>query len=65
MITLNSFIDSCDICFIQEHWLSNALPHKIGEISQDFVCTSVSDMVDSSILSGRPLVLVIWLIPQY
>ena len=42
MITLNSFIDSCDICFIQEHWLSNALLHKIGEISQDFVCTSVS-----------------------
>ena len=54
MITLNSFIDSCDICFIQEHWLSNALLHKIGEISQDFVCTSVSSMVDSSILSGRP-----------
>ena len=54
MITLNSFIDSCDICFIQEHWLSNALLHKIGEISQDSVCTSVSGMVDSSILSGRP-----------
>ena len=53
MITLNYFIDSCDICFIQEHWLSNALLHKIGEISQDFVCTSVSGMVDSSILSGR------------
>ena len=54
MITLNSFIDSCDICFIQEHWLSNALLHKIGEISQDFVCTSVSSMVDSSTLSCRP-----------
>ena len=54
MITLNSFIDSCDICFIQERWLSNALLHKIGEISQYFVCTSVSGMVDSSILNGIP-----------
>ena len=47
MIILNSSIDSCNICFIQEHWLSNALLHKIGEISQDYVCTSVSGTVDS------------------
>ena len=39
--------------FIQEHWLSNALLQKFDEISQDFVCTSVSDMVDFSILRGR------------
>ena len=32
MITINSFIDSCDICVIQEHWLSNAQLHQIGEI---------------------------------
>ena len=54
MFYLRTLIDSRDICFIQEDWLSNTPLHKIGEISQDFVCTSVSGMVDSPILSGRP-----------
>ena len=54
MITLNSFIDSLDICFIQEHWLTCNLLYKVGDISSDFLCVGVSGMDDSSLLIGRP-----------
>ena len=54
VITLNSFIDSLDICFIQEHWLTSNLLYKVGDISSDFLCVGVSGMDDSSLLIGRP-----------
>ena len=38
VITLNSFIDSLDICFLQEHWLTSNLLYKVGDISSDFLC---------------------------
>ena len=54
VITLNSFIDSLDICFIQGHWLTSNLLYKISDISSDFLCVGVSGMDDSSLLIGRP-----------
>ena len=51
--TLKFFIDSLDICFIQEHWLTNNL-YKVGDISFDFLYVGVSGMDDSSLLTGRP-----------
>ena len=54
VITLNSFIDSLDICFVQEHWLASNLLHKVGDVSSDFLCVGVSGMDDSCLLIGRP-----------
>ena len=54
VITLNSLIDSYDVCFVQEHWLISNRLHKIHEISSDFLSVGVSGMDDSVLLSGRP-----------
>ena len=52
--TLNNFINSLDVCSVQEHWLLNDQLHKILEISTDFLSVDVSGMDNSELLLGRP-----------
>ena len=52
--TLKNFINSLDVCFVQEHWLLNDQLHKIHEISPDFLSVGVSGMDNSEFLLGRP-----------
>ena len=48
------YIDSLDLCLVQEHWLHNDHLYKIRDISPDFLSVSVSAMDNSVLLSGRP-----------
>ena len=57
LVALKSFINSLDICFIQEHWLLNDHLHRIHEISPDFLSVSVSGINASNLLCGRPSIL--------
>ena len=52
IISLNSFVDSFDISFLQEHWLIEANLHKIGDLSSDFSFVCVSAMVAGADLGG-------------
>ena len=52
--TLKNFIDSLDLCFIQEHWLLNDHLHRINALSSDFLSVSVSGMDSSVLVCGRP-----------
>ena len=52
--TLKHFIDSLDLCFVQEHWLLNDHLHKINDISSNFLSVSVSGMINSEFVCGRP-----------
>ena len=42
--TLTHFIDSLDLCFVQEHWLLSDQLHQINNISPDILSVSVSGM---------------------
>ena len=42
--TLTHFIDSLDLCFVQEHWLLSDQLHQINNVSPDFLSVSVSGM---------------------
>ena len=53
-LTLSNYIDSLDICFIQEHWLIHDHLCRINEISSDFVSVGVSGIDSSCVLMGRP-----------
>ena len=54
-LTLSNYIDSLDICFIQEHWLIHDYLCRINEISSsDFVSVGVSGIDSSCVLMGRP-----------
>ena len=53
-LTLKKFIDSLDICFIQEHWLLNDHLYKINEVSPEFLSISVSGVDQSCLITGRP-----------
>ena len=44
LLSLNNYIDSLDICLIQEHSLHHYHLYKIREISSDFLCVNVSSM---------------------
>ena len=52
--TLKHFIDSLDLCFVQEHWLLSDHLHKINDISSNFLSVSVSGMINSEFVCGRP-----------
>ena len=52
--TLNNFINSLDVCFVQERWLLNDQLQKIHEISPDFLSVGVSGMDNSELVFGRP-----------
>ena len=49
VITLKNYIDSLDLCFIQEHWLHSDHLNQVRDISSDFLSVGVSDL-----LLGRP-----------
>ena len=49
---LHDFLDSFDLCFVQEHWLRS---DHLSTISHDFISVSVSGMDSGSLLCGRPL----------
>ena len=51
--TLKHFIDSLDLCFVQEHWLLSDHLHKINDISSNFLSVSVSGMINSEFVCGR------------
>ena len=50
---VQSLLQSCDICLIQEHWLLRENLNSLI-ISDDFVSVGVSGMDSSILLSGRP-----------
>ena len=52
--TLTHFIDSLDLCFVQEHWLLSDQLHQINNVSPDFLSVSVSGMDISELVCGRP-----------
>ena len=54
ILTLKHFIDSLDLCIIQEHWLLNDHLHRINAFSSDFLSVSVSDIDSSVLVCGRP-----------
>ena len=52
-IYVQSLLQSCDICLIQEHWLLRENLDSLI-ISDDFLSVGVSGMDSSILLSGRP-----------
>ena len=54
ILTLKHYINSLDLCFIQEHWLLSDQLHLINTISSNFLSVSVSGMDSSTLLCGRP-----------
>ena len=56
--TLTHFIDSLDLCFVQEHWLLSDQLHQINNVSPDFLSVSVSGMDISELVCGRLLAVV-------
>ena len=61
LFTLKSLVDSFDVCFLQEHWLTSNHFHRITEFSTDFLSVGVSGIDDSVWLSGRPYAVVVQL----
>ena len=54
-LTLKNFIDSIDLCFLQEHWLLDDYLNDVREISSDFTSVGVSGVNSCDLLShGRP-----------
>ena len=51
---IKNFIDSLDICFIQEHWLLSDQLNKVRDVSPDFLSVGVSGVDCSALLEGRP-----------
>ena len=53
-LSIKNFIDSLDICFIQEHWLLSDQLNKVRDVSPDFLSVGVSGVDCSALLEGRP-----------
>ena len=54
-LTLKIFIDSIDLCFLQEYWLLDDYLNDVREISSDFTSVDVSGVNSCDLLShGRP-----------
>ena len=51
---VKNYIDSLDLCFIQEHWLHSDHINQVRDISPDFLSVGVSGMNNSDLLLGRP-----------
>ena len=46
---------SCDILFLQEHWMSHDQAIRLlGDLNSEFLCISVSGFDDKEVLLGRP-----------
>ena len=44
-LTLQNLVSSCDLCFIQEHWLHTDQLHKSNDLKSDFLSVAVSGIV--------------------
>ena len=53
-LTLENYINSLDICFIQEHWLFDDSLNLVREIDPDFISVGVSGMKCDFVCRGRP-----------
>ena len=53
-LTLKNYIDSLDLCFVQEHWLLYDNLNLVREISPDFLCVGVNGLSSDSLLRGCP-----------
>ena len=52
--TLQSYINSIDLCFVQEHWLFCDHLNTVRDISPDFLSVGVSGMNHDLLCCGRP-----------
>ena len=50
-VFLKEYLDSFDLCFVQEHWLHS---DHLDKINSNFLSVSVSGMDSGSLLCGRP-----------
>ena len=50
-VFLKQYLDSFDLCFVQEHWLHS---DHLKSVNSDFLSVSVSGMDNGSLLCGRP-----------
>ena len=55
-LSLTNFINSLDLCFIQEHWLLSDHLNDVCEISPDFLSVGVSGMNSDILSHGHPYV---------
>ena len=53
-VTISDFIDSFDLCFIQEHWLLTDQLHLLSSFHADFSAVSVSGVKIGEFVCGRP-----------
>ena len=53
-LSLINFINSLDLCFIQEHWLLSDHLNDVCDISPDFLSVGVSGMNSDILSRGRP-----------
>jgi hypothetical protein len=51
---ISSLLNTCDILFLQEHWLSDAQTCMLSEVNSDFLYIAVSGFNPQLILAGRP-----------
>ena len=52
--TLQTYINSIDLCFVQEHWLLRDHLNTVRDISPDFLSVGVSGVSSDSLCCGRP-----------
>ena len=53
-ITLKNYVDSIDLCFVQEHWLLRDCLNLVNEISPDLYSAGVSGINCDFLWRGRP-----------
>ena len=58
-LTLKNFIDSIDLCFLQEHWLLDDYLNDVREISSDFTSVGVSGVNSCDLLCHGRLMAVV------
>ena len=54
MHVLPDILDTCDTCFLQEHWLLEDQLHILNDVNHDFTSVGISGMDSWSLLPGRP-----------
>ena len=54
LCVLPDLLDTCDICFIQEHWLFTDHLSDLNSMNSDFISVGVSGMDSGTLLHGRP-----------
>ena len=54
LVYLKQYINSFDLCFIQEHWLLEENLHTVCDSFPDFLSVGVSGMDSTSLICGRP-----------